>query len=76
MQRGGEPSAYDRVLSSRLGARAAQMCKDGEFGNLVVIKNGEIDKFPLAESAGKLKVVDPNSSIVQEARLLGITFGD
>ena len=76
MQRGGEPSAYDRVLSSRLGARAAQMCKDGEFGNLVVIKNGEIDKFPLAESAGKLKVVDPNSSVVQEARLLGITFGD
>ena len=52
------------------------MCKDGEFGNLVVIKNGEIDKFPLAESAGRLKVVDPDSSIVQEARLLGITFGD
>lgn len=76
MQRGGEPSAYDRVLSSRLGARAAQMCKDGEFGNLVVIHNGVIDKFPLAESAGKLKFVDPDSDVVEEARLLGITFGD
>ena len=76
MQRGGEPSAYDRTLSSRLGARAAQMCKNGEFGNLVVIKNGEIDKFPLEESAGKLKTVKPDSGIVEEARLLGITFGD
>ena len=76
MQRGGEPSAYDRVLASRLGARAALMCKNGEFGNLVVIKNGEIDKYPLADSAGKLKFVDPKSRVVEEARLLGIEFGD
>ncbi|MDO5409553.1 MAG: ATP-dependent 6-phosphofructokinase [Lachnospiraceae bacterium] len=76
MQRGGEPSPYDRVLASRLGARAAEMCKNGEFGNLVVIKNGVIDKFPLEESAGKLKMVSPDSDEVKEARLLGITFGD
>lgn len=76
MQRGGEPSAYDRVLASRLGAGAAQMCKNGEFGNLVVLKNGVIDKYPLEESAGKLKVVDPESDTVHQARLLGITFGD
>ena len=76
MQRGGDPTPYDRVLSSRLGARAALMFKNKEFGNLVVIKNGEITKYPLSESAGKLKFVDPKSSEVEEARLLGIVFGD
>jgi 6-phosphofructokinase 2 len=43
---------------------------------MVVIRNNEITSIPLEESAGKLKVVDPNSSIVEEARLLGLSFGD
>ena len=76
MQRGGEPCAYDRVLSSRLGARAAQMIYNEEYGNLAVIRNNEITKIPLKETAGKLKTVDPKDSMVEEAKLLGITFGD
>lgn len=76
MQRGGEPCPYDRVLSSRLGTRAAEMVYNGEYGNLVVIRNNEITKMPLKETAGKLKMVDPKGSMVKEAKLLGITFGD
>lgn len=76
MQRGGEPCPYDRVLSSRLGARAAQMINDGEYGYLVSVQNNEITKTPLEDVAGKLKVVDPECSIVKEAKLLGIKFGD
>ena len=75
-QRGGAPNPYDRVLSSRLGARAAKLISEGRFGEMVVIRNNEITSIPLEESAGKLKVVDPNSSIVEEARLLGLSFGD
>ena len=75
-QRGGAPNPYDRVLSTRLGARAANLIYDGKFGQMVVIRNNEITSIPLEESAGKLKVVDPNSSIVEEARLLGLSFGD
>ncbi len=75
-QRGGAPNPYDRVLSSRLGARAAKLIRDGRFGEMVVIRNNEITSIPLEESAGKLKTVDPNSSIVEEARLLGLSFGD
>ena len=75
-QRGGAPNPYDRVLSTRLGARAAKLIYDGKFGQMVVIRNNEITSIPLEESAGKLKVVDPNSSIVEEARLLGLSFGD
>ena len=76
MQRGGEPCPYDRVLSSRLGAKAAQMIADGEYGYLVSIVNNEITKTPLKDVAGKLKMVDPEGSMVKEAKLLGISFGD
>ena len=75
-QRGGSPCPYDRVLSSRFGAAAAQMIMDKDFGNMIGIKNGEMVRIPLEDVAGKLKMVDPNSSIVQEAKALGISFGD
>ena len=75
-QRGGSPCPYDRVLSSRFGAAAAQMILDKDYGNMVGIKNGEIVRIPLADVAGKLKMVDPNCSIIKEAKALGISFGD
>lgn len=75
-QRGGSPCPYDRVLSSRFGAAAAQMILDKDFGNMVGIKNGEMVRIPLSDVAGKLKMVDPKSSIVKEAKALGISFGD
>ena len=76
MQRGGAPVPYDRVLSSRIGAHAAGMIQEEDFGKLVVVKNNVITDIPLSETAGKLKYVDPQSDIVKEARLLGISFGD
>lgn len=76
VQRGGEPCAYDRVLSTRLGAAAAQMIKRGEYGYMVSIKNNDIDKVPLADVAGKLKNVDPNCTMIQDAKGMGISFGD
>lgn len=75
-QRGGSPCPYDRVLSSRFGAAAAKMILDKDFGNMIGIKNGEMVRIPLADVAGKLKMVDPKSSIVKEAKALGISFGD
>lgn len=52
------------------------MACQGEYGFMVAYRNREIVKVPLAEIAGKLKLVDPDSSIIQEARMLGISFGD
>ncbi len=75
-QRGGSPVPYDRVLSSRFGVAAANLIMNGEYGYMVGIKNGEIVKVPLEEVAGRLKVIDPESSIIKEAKLLGINFGD
>ena len=76
MQRGGEPCPYDRVLSTRLGAEAAYLIKNKEYGNMVAVINDEIVKVPLEEVAGKLKTVDPESSIIKEAKMIGISFGD
>ena len=75
-QRGGGPCPYDRVLASRLGAAAAKLIIDKQYGYMVGIKNGEIVKVPLADVAGRLKMVDPNASIINEAKMLGISFGD
>ena len=76
IQRGGSPVPYDRVLSTRLGARAAQLIIQEEYGYMVGIINGETCKVPLGEVAGKLKMVDPNSGIIEEAKMIGISFGD
>lgn len=75
-QRGGSPCPYDRVFASRLGSEAGRMIMNGEYGFMVGYKHREIVKVPLGEVAGKLKMVDPNASIVKEAKLLGISFGD
>ena len=75
-QRGGSPCPYDRVLSTRLGAKAAEMIMKEEYGYMVAVKNNRIDKTPLSEVAGKLKMVEPDSGIIQEAKAIGISFGD
>ena len=76
MQRGGSPCAYDRVIATRFGAAAANLIVKGEYGYMVGMRDGEIVKVPLSEVAGKLKMVDPKSSIIEEAKLIGISFGD
>lgn len=76
MQRGGSPCAYDRVFASRLGAEAGKLILENEYGFMVGIRNRELVRVPLEEVAGKLKTLDPNASIVKEAKLMGISFGD
>ena len=76
MQRGGSPCPYDRVFASRLGSEAGKLIMDNQYGFMVGYKNREIVRVPLEDVAGKLKTVDPDATIVQEAKLLGICFGD
>ena len=76
MQRGGSPCPYDRVFASRLGAEAGKLILENQYGFMVGYKNREIVRVPLADVAGKLKTIEPDATIVQEAKLLGISFGD
>ena len=74
-QRGGSPCAYDRVISSRLGAAAAELIMKDKYGYMVGFKGDDIVPVPLEEVAGKLKMVDPDSDIIRETKSLGISFG-
>ena len=75
-QRGGSPCPYDRVLSTRIGAGAAQAIMDGEYGIMIGVVNGKIKRVPLEECAGKLKMVSPKDQLVVAAKQIGISFGD
>lgn len=75
-QRGGAPDAYDRTLSTRLGAAAARLIMDGDFGKTVVVRGTSIQAVPLSEVAGKLKLVPHDCEIVTQAKEVGICFGD
>lgn len=75
-QRGGGPDAFDRVLTTRLGAGAARLIKHQQYGNMVALHNNEIIAVPLSEVAGKLKMVPADDQMVETARAIGISFGD
>ena len=76
LQRGGIPSAYDRILASRLGNHAVDLVEAGQWNRLVVIRNNKVDSIPLEDAIGATRKVDLNHDLVKTARGLGITFGD
>ncbi|HVM05724.1 MAG TPA: 6-phosphofructokinase [Acidimicrobiales bacterium] len=59
IQRGGTPTAFDRVLATRFGIAAADAVVNGDFGNMVALQAGEIVLVPLDEAVAELKTVDP-----------------
>lgn len=75
-QRGGTPCAFDRVLSTRMGAYAAQLIMKEQYGYMVALVNNEIKKVKLEDCAGKLKSVSPKDQTVELAKSIGISFGD
>lgn len=58
LQRGGPPSAYDRVLGTRLGIHAARLVIQKQFGRMVALRGMQIVNFPLAEAVGTLRTLD------------------
>lgn len=76
LQRGGAPTSYDRVLATRFGCAAVRELAAGNFGQIVVLKGGEIGTISMEESAGKVKTVPIDCEQVLVARNMGISFGD
>ena len=76
LQRGGEPSPYDMILATKIGAAAADFLAQKKFGNLVAVKGGEITATPLSTVAGVVKPIPANDPMLQTARNLGICLGD
>jgi 6-phosphofructokinase 1 len=59
VQRGGTPTAYDRVLATRFGVHAIGAVHDGDFGAMVALRGTDIIRVPLAEATRELKTVPP-----------------
>ena len=75
-QRGGGPCAYDRAFATRLGAAAARLIADGDFGYMVALRDEQIVPVRLSEVAGKLKTVPMDCNMIRTARDIGVCFGD
>lgn len=91
MQRGGTPTAFDRVLSTKYGSKAMELALEGKFGTLTVIKNGKLDSVSLEDVVGNntkigavsgntvesnLRKVTMEDDLVKTARNIGINLGD
>lgn len=76
LQRGGIPSAFDRILATRFGSMAVKMINEEKIGIMVALKNTEIITVPLEGAIQKPKHIDPESQIVSIARSVGISFGN
>ena len=91
MQRGGTPTAYDRVLSTKYGAKAMELAMEEKFGVLTVIHNGNLTSVPLEEFVGNnkelgavqggtedsnVRLVTMDDDLVKTARDIGICLGD
>ena len=91
VQRGGTPTSYDRVLSTKYGYKAMELALDGKFNTLVTLKNGKLDYVPLEDVVGNnkeigaksggtkstsIKRVQMDDDLIKVARNLEICLGD
>ncbi|HEV2021673.1 MAG TPA: ATP-dependent 6-phosphofructokinase [Terriglobales bacterium] len=76
IQRGGSPSPFDRILSTRFGATAVDLIAQGKFGRMVCLRGDRILDVDIAEAIGRMKAVDPAGELVATAKSVGIGFGD
>jgi len=76
IQRGGTPTAYDRILATRFGVAAVDLIAEGGFGKMVCLRSNRIEAVDIVQAIGQLKTVDPNGQMVQAAKAIGISFGD
>ena len=91
MQRGGNPTATDRILSTKYGAKAMELALEGRFNVLTVLKNGKLDCVSLEDVVGNnkvigaveggtedsnMKVVKLDDDLIKTARDIGICLGD
>ena len=76
VQRGGIPTAFDRVLASLFGVKAFEMVLENNFGQMVALKNNGITSVSFEEATSDYNFVNKDSYVIKSAKGLGISFGD
>ena len=76
LQRGGQPTGYDRLLAARFGGAAVCAIAEERWGHMVALQSPHIVLIPIEEALREPKRVDPQHDVVLTARATGISFGD
>ncbi len=76
LQRGGAPTALDRILGMRFGVMAVKLAEAGQFGRMVSYQAYHVDSVPIEDAVHQLRLVEPHSELVLAAKAVGICFGD
>ncbi|UCD57879.1 MAG: ATP-dependent 6-phosphofructokinase [Candidatus Hydrogenedentota bacterium] len=76
VQRGGSPTAFDRILATKYGVGAIERIEKEKFGEMVCLDGNEIRSVSIDEAVGKLKLVPADSDLIAAARWVGTAFGD
>ena len=76
LQRGGQPTGYDRFLATRFGGAAVRAVADEKWGHMIALQSPHIVTIPIEEALRETKRVDPNHDTVLTARATGVSFGD
>lgn len=76
LQRGGSPTAFDRILGTRYGTAAVDLIMHGQFGHMVSLQTPRIVPVSLSEAVGELRRVPLDSDLLTTARAIGISLGD
>jgi 6-phosphofructokinase len=76
LQRGGSPTAFDRVLATSLGTKVVDMIADKKFGYMVGVRGGRLIEVSLHNVARGPRTVARNHPLIQSARAVGTCFGD
>jgi 6-phosphofructokinase 1 len=76
LQRGGQPTGYDRLLATRFGGAAVRAVADGRWGHMVALHSPHIVTIPIAQALAAPKRVDLGHDTVLTARATGVSFGD
>ena len=75
IQRGGNPSPFDRNIATRLGGHATELIASGMFGRMVRIDGDKVSSVELSEVAGKTKLVPADHDLIVQGTKMGISFG-
>lgn len=75
LQRGGSPTPYDRILSTKFGTNAIQLVIKRKFGRMVALKGSEIKSVRIIDAISHQKLVKPNDQGVLAASAVGVSFG-
>ena len=76
LQRGGAPTALDRILGTRFGVMAVKLAEEGRFGRMVSYQAYHVDSVPIEEAVNQLRLVEPDGEMVKAAKAVGICLGD